>query len=127
MLAEKLIVNHNIFVPYERIDTGVSTDMGKTKLVFVGTLTPITRSPLNLLQLFDNLVNNEENTFDLELHFYGDYKQCMHIFKKYDYLLGKNVFLNGLVPREEIPVILNNASVLINIGNNNEFQEPSKI
>lgn len=126
-IKDKIVVNHNIFVPYDIIQTADTVDNGKTKLVFVGTLTPITRSPLNLLQLFDNLFNHKNNILDLELHFYGDHKQCAHIFKKYNYLLEQSVFLHGLVPREQIASILDSATILVNIGNNNEFQEPSKI
>ncbi len=126
-IKDKISVNHNIFVPYDRIQAADKENNGKTKLVFVGTLTPITRSPLNLLQLFDNLFNLNNNIFDLELHFYGDHKQCADIFEKYNYLLEQSIFLHGLVPREQIPTILDSASILINIGNNNEFQEPSKI
>jgi hypothetical protein len=126
-LKNKIIVNHNIFVPYDIKKSINSFEDRKIKLVFVGTLTPITRSPLNLLNLFKSLLDHISNKSDLELHFYGDYKQCAYIFNKFSFLLGNHIFLHGLVPRDQIPNILNNASFLVNIGNNNEFQEPSKI
>lgn len=126
-IKDRIWVNHNIFVPYERIMDNEVVDKSTIKLVFVGTLTPITRSPADLLNLFQNLLNDSKLSNNLELHFYGDWRQCSKIFEKFNHLLNESLFIHGIIPREEIPKILNKASVLINIGNNNEFQEPSKI
>lgn len=42
-------------------------------------------------------------------------------------IFWKKIFVKGFMPRETIPNILSEADVLINVGNNNEYQEPSKI
>jgi len=126
-LRNKLVVNHNIFVPC-LLDKSNSVSIGsKIKLVFVGTLNPIYRSPKDLLIFFEQLLKNKSFIEDLELHFYGDVSNCFGIFHKFDYLLNKNLFLHGEIPRSKVPYILNSASILVNIGNKNEYQEPSKI
>ncbi|MDP3358418.1 MAG: hypothetical protein Q8S41_03625 [Lutibacter sp.] len=127
LIEKKIIVIHNIFVPYELNQSECIVDAKKIKLVFVGTLTPLTRSPDNLLRLFNNLLKIESREYNLELHFYGNLVQCNTIFSQYDFLLNKSLFLHGVIPRENIPAILNDATILVNIGNSNEFQEPSKI
>lgn len=126
-LANKIFVNHNLFIPY-KIDVDIAPkNVGKIKLVFVGTLTPLTRSPDNLLNLFNKLLSNADLKESLELHFYGNTIQCNNVFLEYDFLLSRNLFIHGLVARELISDILSNADVLVNVGNSNEYQEPSKI
>lgn len=126
-LKGKMVVNHNVFIPYSNSSRIPKKSNDKIKLVFVGTLTPITRSPENLLKFFVSLLEIENLKERLELYLYGDTNQCLEIINKYDFFINKNFFIKGFVPRESIPFILNEADVLVNIGNNNEFQEPSKI
>ncbi|WP_188049987.1 hypothetical protein [Flavobacterium sp. GP15] len=127
-LKGKVLVNHNVFIPYSTSISNVQENNdSKIKLVFVGTLTPITRSPENLLKFFVSLLKIESLSTKLELYLYGDLTQCMRIIKEYDFLIGKAIFIKGFVPREAMPSILLDADILINIGNNNEYQEPSKI
>jgi len=124
-VADKIVVNHNLFVPVEVPENAVKSK--KIKLVFVGTVVPVIRSPEYLLELFNNLVNFNQGSCELELHFYGNTSQCNDVFAKYDFLLNKSLFIHGMTSRENIPGILSDASVLVNIGNSNTFQEPSKI
>lgn len=126
-IAEKIVVNHNIFIPYNIDFINNYKDSNKIKLVFVGTLTPITRSPKKVLDFFASLLEYNDLQDKLELYFYGNVEQCSLIFNEYSDLLEKKIFVKGFVTRETIPNILNEADVLINVGNNNEYQEPSKI
>ena len=121
----KIIVNHNIFIPYPAIASKKS-ESDKIKIVYVGTLAPVTRSPEVALSLFKNILKCSPNV-NIELHFYGDASQCLTIFNPYGHLINSKIFINGLVPRDAIPEILSQADVLLNIGNTNEFQEPSKL
>lgn len=126
-VSEKLVVNYNIFIPYGIKNLKSDFKAEKVKLVFLGTLSPITRPPDILLELFNNILNCKNLTIDVELHFFGNLGTCISSFKKYNFLINKNLFINGPVPREEVFSILNGADILVNIGNNNEYQEPSKI
>lgn len=127
-LRDKITVNHNVFVPYTIPENQKSIEKNSTVLVFVGTLSPITRSPESLLSIFDGLVKlNMDNDKNLELHLYGNLESCANDFIKYDYLIGKNLFLHNFTSREKITRILQNADAVVNIGNKNAFQEPSKI
>lgn len=126
LIANKITVNHNVFVPYVYdIDTLKSSlDINVTILVFVGTLSPVTRTPKNILILFKNLLMFNPS---LQLHFYGNLEQCDEDFKEYNDLLNRNLFLHGFTPRVEIVSIIQKASAVINIGNLNQYQEPSKL
>lgn len=127
-LRDKITVNYNVFVPYSIPENQKSIEKNSTVLVFVGTLSPITRSPESLLSIFDGLVKlNMDTDKNLELHLYGNLESCANDFIKYDYLIGKNLFLHNFTSREKITRILQNADVVVNIGNKNAFQEPSKI
>ena len=126
-LAGKIVLNHNVFVPYEIPKTDLIFKGKATILVFVGTLSPITRSPENLLLFFSTLLKLPANEGNLELHLYGNLEPCSHDFIKYEHLIEKSLFLHSFTKREEIIKILQDANAIINIGNNNVFQEPSKI
>jgi glycosyltransferase involved in cell wall biosynthesis len=126
LAANKITVNHNIFVPYEIEISKVFDKRNTIKLVFVGTLAPITRSPIVALKLFSALLKHNLD-YVLELHFYGNTIQCNSLFSQYSYLINKKIFIHGMTPRKDIPKILSEANVLLNIGNTNEYQEPSKL
>lgn len=92
-----------------------------TKIAYFGVLTNGVRTPDNLLRIFDSL-----DLKDIEIHWYvnEDSKQMVRnaIGK-----LGKNIF-HDLVPREEaISLMCNEYHALLNIGNVNPFQLPSKV
>ena len=63
------------------------------KFVFVGTLNPLTRSPLDLLIFFEKLLNEKIFNEKIELHFYGDLSKCFTYFNKFNHLVNKNIFL----------------------------------
>ena len=126
-ITEKLVVNHNIFVPYYYKKVSFSKKSNNLKLVFVGTLSPITRSPELLLKIFNELVYLFEDSSNLQLHLYGNLSSCSGYFAKYEHLIDRNLFLHSFVSRDKIAEILFEADVVINIGNKNLYQEPSKI
>ncbi len=103
------------------------TDSQKIKLVFTGSLRSKNRRPDTLLSLFSQLITIPEFSDLLEVHFYGDINQCLSSFVPYEGLIGKQIFLHGIVKKEVIDDVLSKASFLINIGNVSENKLPSKI
>ncbi|MFC1675825.1 glycosyltransferase [Planctomycetota bacterium] len=110
----------------QNIERSVLSDDIKNKLVFIGTLYKSIRNPDFLLKLFVSLLQKqpEEN---LELHFWGNTSECGDCFDKYQGLLNNKIFLHGTVGHEKIPQIMNEAKVLVNIGNDTLYQLPSKV
>lgn len=96
----------------------------KKKLVFIGTLNSEVRNPNYLLLFFVQLLESDSM---YELHFYGNIADTKNEFKKYEKLIGKNIFIHGVVSKEESLKLMNEAQVVFNIGNSNKYQEPSKI
>jgi len=125
-LADKLYVNHNLFVPENKNSTQYEISADICKLVFVGTLSRITRPPEFLLKLFVQLIKRNTSN-KLELHLYGYNDDCKSIFLEYSEYLNSFIFIHGEIPREKVKKIFLEANVLINIGNSNPYQEPSKI
>lgn len=98
----------------------------KIRLVFLGTLYKTIRDPGNLLKLFSKLLESDIAE-KLELHFYGDMGSCQGCFEPYNGLIGKKIFLHGLVNREIAAAAMKEADILINIGNDTAYQLPSKL
>jgi len=96
------------------------------RLVYVGTLYKRIREPGFLLSLFAAALK-DGTIHGIELHFFGDISGCAQSFGPYEELLGTSLHLHGLVGREEIARVINEAAVLINIGNDTVFQLPSKV
>lgn len=124
-LEHKLVVNHNMFIPYTIENTDVKK-RSEIKMAFFGTLTPKTRSPKILLQLMDTIEKLEKNQ-TIQLHIYGDTSQCDNEFENFKHLIGKNIYVHGLISKEDVRKCSQDADILVNIGNTNEYQEPSKI
>ncbi|MFC3561634.1 glycosyltransferase [Pedobacter jamesrossensis] len=124
-LKNKVIVNHNIFVPYD-ISINIKEKDDKIKLVFFGTLTPKSRSPLTLLKLMAQIDKLKLGS-RIELHIYGDTNQCNHEFEYFKFLINKNVFVHGTITKDQVKKYGECADILVNIGNTNEYQEPSKL
>lgn len=124
-IKNKLLVNHNIFIPYKLEEPTIESN-DKIRLVFFGTLTPKTRSPRCLLKLM-NEMDKLKNILPVELHIYGDTSQCDAEFESFQHLIGRKVFIHGLITKEQVKRFSKSASILVNIGNTNEYQEPSKI
>ena len=98
----------------------------KIKLVYVGTLYRSIRNPEYLLNLFEVLASIPGHD-NVELHFFGGFDDCRDVFEKYRYLFGQKLFLHGLVNRSKVMQAMKEADILVNIGNNNPYQLPSKL
>jgi len=98
----------------------------KLRLVFIGTLYKNIRNPDYLLFLFSKLLNTAIGD-RLELHFFGSIHDCHDSFDKYQTLLGTKIFLHGQVSREKATHAMQEADILVNIGNNTSYQLPSKV
>jgi glycosyltransferase involved in cell wall biosynthesis len=105
------------------------------RIVFIGTLYKHIRSPAFLLRLFQMLLQKDVRQHSaarpsaqkMELHFYGHLNGCEELFAPYRELLGRNIFLHGLVSRTEATQAMQEADLLVNIGNTTPFQLPSKV
>ncbi|QSW87460.1 MULTISPECIES: hypothetical protein [Flavobacterium] len=124
-LEHKIGVNNNIFIPVE-FDYSKTIENEKIRLLFLGTLSQATRSPKNLLVLLDNLLKKYPD-IKIEIDFYGDFTDTKDEFAKYPELLSNYIHLNNFITREEVNKVIKNADILLNIGNSNEYQEPSKL
>ena len=98
----------------------------KMRLVFIGTLYKQIRNPKFLLNIFEKLMQTELKD-KLELHFYGSLNDTSEEFNKFSRYLNESLFLHGLVSKEKVTDAMNQATVLINISNNNKYQLPSKL
>ncbi|KQS37794.1 hypothetical protein [Pedobacter sp. Leaf194] len=124
-LKDKVIVNHNIFLPYD-LTRNIRGKSNKIKLVFFGTLTPKSRSPITLLKLMAQIDRLSLGS-NIELHIYGDTNQCNREFGDFEFLINRNVFVHGIITKEQVKKYGESADILVNIGNTNEYQEPSKL
>lgn len=126
-INDKIKVIHNIFAPPNQIYKPVLKDQNHTiKFIFIGTLSAEVRSPKHLLSIFKSLLNMS-STKSLELHFYGKISSNIDSFNDYTELVNKSIFIHGPVQKVRVNEILHEADVLVNIGNSNPYQEPSKI
>lgn len=128
--VDKMFVNPNILsndITLVQENSGtIFNAEAKTRLVFIGTLVPGIRTPDRLLEVFSSLVSRGECQ-NLELHLFGKFDYCKDAFAPYGSLLGKTIFLHGAVPRSTALQAMKDADFLVNIGNNNPYQEPSKV
>jgi len=124
----KIVVVPPLFSPPKSVDclTYSSADSNKIRLVFAGTLYKSIRNPGTLLRFFQNLLATSLAE-QLELHFYGVMNDCHQCFNEYVDLIDSKVFIHGLVPREQAVRAMQNATVLVNIGNATDYQLPSKV
>jgi glycosyltransferase involved in cell wall biosynthesis len=95
-------------------------------LVYVGTLYRSIRGPDFLLALFRRLLGRPIGP-RLQLHVYGDVQDCRPSFERHAELLGRRLFVHGAVPRPRALDAMQEASVLVNIGNRTSYQLPSKL
>lgn len=104
----------------------VLSDNNRIKLVYVGTLYRAIRNPKFLLRLFDEL--GETSLKDnVELHFFGGCDNCKDMFEPFLKSHPKSLYLHGIVERERVMQAMKEADILINIGNDNPYQLPSKV
>lgn len=130
-IESKIIVIPPLIPPRNKVEIN-STHLGlvnnqKIKLVFTGSLRRKNRRPDILLKLFSQLSSLQEFNDLLELHFFGDVKQCLTSFEPYKELVNEQIFLHGIVEKEVIDLILTQADFLVNIGNVSKNQLPSKL
>lgn len=111
-----------------KLSQSVFEDEGskKLRLVYSGSLRIHNRKPDTLLQLFAELLKSSLGD-GLELHLFGDIKQCLQSFANYENLLEKKIFLHGIVQKETVDQALREADTMVNIGNQSDFQIPSKV
>lgn len=125
--SDKIAVNHNVFAPnsfdYKK---EFNPNAKIIKMLFLGTLTEEARSPKRMLSIFDRLIKKYPD-YNFVLDFYGEFTDTISSFNEYPYLLNKNVFLHGFINRDEVNLAIKNTDVLLNVGNKNEYQEPSKL
>ena len=98
----------------------------KVRLLFSGTLYQNIRNPEFILRLFARLLQTELSE-KLELHFLGTLSNCPKCFDTYKDLIGEKVFLHGPVSHGTAIQAMSEADCLVNIGNDTEYQLPSKV
>jgi hypothetical protein len=126
-LKDKIKVNNNVFIPldfdYKKLK---KFEDEKIKVLFLGTLSKATRSPKNFLFLINNFIKKFPG-INIQIDFYGDFTDTIPVFRSYTHLVNKFIFLNDFVTKQQVNELIKNSDVLLNIGNNNEYQEPSKL
>jgi glycosyltransferase involved in cell wall biosynthesis len=97
---------------------------GKLRLVYVGTLYQRLREPGFLLRLFEAL---RARNASYELHFFGDVHAFSPLLEDASRRLDGAVRVHGVVPRETVARAVDDADILVNIGNTTRDQLPSKV
>lgn len=96
------------------------------RIVYVGSLYRQLRRPDFLLALFMGLVK-AGGSRRFELHFFGDTRECSDAFVPYGNQVGQTIQLHGVVPRKDALAAIKEASIVVNLGNTNPCQLPSKL
>ena len=94
-------------------------DTKKVHFVYAGTFYKDIRNPEKLLQIFTCLPDN----YILSLYSAG----CDDIIDKYKEVLGERLNANGFVSGDAYKRIIQNADILVDVGNTVSNQVPSKI
>jgi hypothetical protein len=128
LISKKIVAIPPLFSPPKIVDDSVSffKDSKRIRLVFAGTLYRAIRDPMALLAFF-RLLSSTSHGSHVELHFLGVINDCKPCFFAYEDLLGSKIFLHGLVSRGEALQAMQEANVLVNLGNSTAFQLPSKV
>jgi glycosyltransferase involved in cell wall biosynthesis len=114
--------------PTLTLSSGINKNIHKSviNIVYVGSLYRSLRRPHFLLSLFQDLVNVHQDN-RIELHFFGDINECLNEFHTYKNELGEKINLHGKVSREEALLAIHDADIVVNLGNSNRGQVPSKL
>jgi hypothetical protein len=127
-------IRYRVIPPFLNImQAGLTFNMGDkdfdreaVNIVYSGMLYSKIRNPSFLLELIfrirDRFLGKK-----IKLHFFGTVGDCEDIFAKYQLGMNQWLFIHGSVNRDELHQYLANADFLVNIGNKNNFQLPSKI
>lgn len=99
---------------------------GAIRLVYIGRVYRENRNPEFLLELFHRLLASRLGE-RLELHFFGPAGDCAEILENYKILYGNKLHLHGNVGHATALQAMEEADILVNIGNANSYQLPSKV
>lgn len=100
---------------------------GRIRLAYAGLLYPETRPPDFLLKLLAGLLEHSDLRERLELHLYGDIRLVHASFKPFKHLIEQgSIILHGMSDRSVVVRAMEEADVLVNIGNKTAYQLPSK-
>jgi hypothetical protein len=126
-LKNKLHVIKNLYVPSKLYEKAIKERNNKPlKISFFGSLILNVRTPDLTLKFFRIILSNNKYK-NTELHFYGNINELIYNFNAFKDIIGKNIFLHGLISKEQVQQEIKDSDILINIGNKNVYQEPSKI
>jgi len=93
--------------------------------VYAGSLHRGVRDPRRLIALFSRwLDRNPERRSRAVLHFFGRYDGFEELVEA---TRSANIVFHGHVPRDLVRSALNQASIIVNIGNQTSYQMPSKL
>lgn len=120
---EKFIQIEHPLIKKIDINNTVKYDPEKINIIYTGALYKKIRSPLRMLDVFENVIKKENN---IVLHFYitGD---CDHIIQDYNKKYPDNIMYYGKVKSDVAKSAIVNADILLSIGNTDSTQLPSKI
>ena len=126
--TNKIFINPNLLSYIKNPETKVPLFIKgkKIRLIFVGMLNKKIRSPDDLLRIFQMILETRISD-KMELHFFGGVENTLDQFSPYNHLINKCIFLHGIVGREKAIQAMHSADILVNIGNKNPYQEPSKV
>lgn len=96
------------------------------RFVFVGTLYRQLRNPAHLLACFEALMAALPER-RLELHFYGAVNDCADVLAACPPHVAQALFVHGMVARARVQEAMQDADMLVNIGNDSASQLASKV
>jgi len=96
------------------------------RLYYFGSLYKDIRNPSFLLETL-HTINKSNSSNKINVHFFGKSFDCMDEFERYNNERDPWIFVHGEVARNEVPKLMNEADILVNIGNTTYYQLPSKI
>ena len=121
------LVKNNKNYKFVNTDEYFINNNNKIILSFFGVLYKGIRNPKKLLDLINYIFLNDIDTYKkIELHFFGDYKQCVNDFKEFK-SISENIFFHNMVDKKTAISAMTKSDILINIGNNTTYQLPSKV
>jgi glycosyltransferase involved in cell wall biosynthesis len=120
----KVIPNIYLGISNSNFESNSPNSEFKIVVSYIGSLNGNFRSPKDVLKVFNEIIKLNNN---IELHFYGEILFCEKYFNKYQHLIDKNIFLKGVIDRESAISVMKASDFLLNIGNDNNLQEPSKL
>ena len=99
----------------------------KIVLAYIGSFYPGVREPHSLLSLVREIVERRKGLVEsLEVHIYGETRTVRETFDEF-MVLGNMLHLHGPTSHDVVKQVLEQADVLVNIGNNTAYQLPSKL